>query len=244
MDIACLIPARYNSTRFPGKLLAKAGGKTVLQRTVESALSAFEPEQLFVATDDDRIASHMNEIGIQVVWTHPNHSNGTDRIAEAVSKTPALAMAEIIVNLQGDHPCTGRATFRAVVDILSKDPGAVMSTVATPLTNEGDFFSPHVVKVVVDCRGNALYFSRSPLPYFKGGLPPNALQHIGIYCFRKQFLLEYSRMASSHLQKMEDLEQLKVLEQGHRIKVAIVEEKSIGVDTPNDLDKLIEYLEK
>lgn len=216
----------------------------MLQRTVESALNAFEPEQLFVATDDERIAKHMDEIGTKVIWTDPRHSNGTDRIAEAILKTPALEKAEIVVNLQGDHPCTDAATLKAAVAILRKSPDAVMSTVATPLTNSDDFFSPHVVKVVVDCHGNALYFSRSPLPYFKGGLPPGALQHIGLYCFRRAFLLEYSSLASSHLQKMEDLEQLKVLEQGYRIKVAIVEEKTIGVDTPNDLVKLIEHLER
>jgi len=243
MQIACLIPARYNSTRFPGKLLALAHGKTVLQRTIESALAAFEPDQLFIATDDERIAKHVEELGCNAIWTDPNHMNGTDRIAEAVLKTEALQRAEFIVNLQGDHPCTGVHALKRVVDILQKESEAVMSTIATPLSNLQDFLSPHVVKVVLDGEGNALYFSRSPIPYYKGVLPPNALQHVGLYCFRTDFLLKYSRMKASDLQKMEDLEQLKVLEAGYRIKVAVVEEKAVAVDTPSDLAKLIELLE-
>ena len=244
MPIVCLIPARYNSTRFPGKLLANALGKTVLQRTIESALEAFEAEQLFIATDDERIAAHVESLGCNAIWTDPNHLNGTDRIAEAVLKTAALDTADIIVNLQGDHPRTRRNTFKAVIDILQSDPHAVMSTVAIPLKEEEAFFSPHVVKVTLDRNGNALYFSRSPIPYWKGKLPPNALQHLGLYCFRRDFLLEYSRMKATDLQRLEDLEQLKVLEAGYRIKVAIVEEEAIAVDTPNDLAKLIQLLEK
>jgi len=243
-SIACLIPARYNSSRFPGKLLAVALGKTVLQRTIESALQIFSPEQLFIATDDQRIADHVASLGCHAIWTDPNHLNGTDRIAEAVMKTPALEKAEIIVNLQGDHPCTKPATLRAAVDILLFDPGAVMSTVAIALKKEEDFFSPHVVKVVVSKKGDALYFSRSPIPYFKGAIPPNALQHIGLYCFRRDFLLQYSRMKATDLQKIEDLEQLKILEEGYRIKVALVEEESVAVDTPSDLAKLVQLLER
>ena len=244
MKIACLIPARYNSSRFPGKLLAKALGKTVLQRTIESALGAFEPEQLFIATDDERIARHVEEVGASAIWTDPSHLNGTDRIAEAVEKTPALEGVEIVVNLQGDHPLIARATLKAAVDILHSDPEAVMSTVAAPLTEKEAFFSPHVVKTVLDLHGNALYFSRSPLPYCKTGLPPKALQHIGLYCFRRDFLLKYSHLPASPLQKMEDLEQLKALEHGYRIKVAIVEETTIGIDTPADLTQLVKFLEK
>jgi 3-deoxy-manno-octulosonate cytidylyltransferase (CMP-KDO synthetase) len=244
MQIACLIPARYNSSRFPGKLLEKALGKTVLQWTIESALQAFEPQQLFIATDDERIARHVEEIGLQAIWTDPSHINGTDRIAEAVLKSRALERAEIIVNLQGDHPCIQPGTLKAAIDILLSDPQAAMSTVAAPIASVEEFYSPHVVKVVINSRNDALYFSRSPIPYFKGGRPPNALHHIGLYCFRRDFLLEYSLMEASHLQKMEDLEQLKALERGHRIKVAIVEEKTIGVDTPNDLAKLVEHLKQ
>jgi 3-deoxy-manno-octulosonate cytidylyltransferase (CMP-KDO synthetase) len=242
MKIACLIPARYQSSRFPGKLLAYALGKTILQRTIESALNAFKPEQLFIATDDERIAEHVKTMGAQVIWTHSNHVNGTNRIAEAVLKTAALDATEIIVNLQGDHPCTQPDTLKSVIDILLSDPEAVLSTAATPLQREEDFFSPHVVKAVVDRYNNALYFSRCPIPYYKGSLPPNALQHIGLYCFRKSFLLECARADDGQLQSIEDLEQLKALEQGYRIKVAIVDEKAIGIDTPEDLGRLVAHL--
>ena len=238
MTIACIIPARFNSSRFPGKLLAKAKGKTVLERTFVSALSHFRPEQLFVATDDERIADHVRGLGGQVVMTSPAWVNGTERIAEAVEKTPALKDVEIVVNLQGDHPCTKGATLEAAVNVLLQDPTAVMSTVATKLHSIEQFLSPHIVKVVVDRHQNALYFSRAPIPYTKSSLPHNALHHIGLYVFRRQFLLDYVRMPTTELQRLEDLEQLKVLENGHKIKVAVVDETPIGVDTPQDLVQL------
>lgn len=237
MKIACLIPARYNSTRFPGKLLAIAKHKTVIQRTLESALGHFKPEEVYVATDDERIAKHVEEIGGQVVWTSPHHPNGSERIAEALLKTKSLDDVELILNLQGDHPCTPSKSLAAAVEALASDPEAVMSTLATPIRSEEDFLAPQIVKVVVDTNGNALYFSRSPIPYRGKGL-----QHIGLYCFRRSFLLEYSKMAATPLQLQEDLEQLKVLERGYRIKVAVVDEPCIGVDIPSDLVKLEEFL--
>lgn len=242
MKIACLIPARYNSTRFPGKLLALALGKTVLQHTIEAALQHFEPNQVFVATDDTRIVELVEGLGVRAIWTAASHINGSDRIAEALLKTPELATAEIILNLQGDHPCMTRSSLRAAVAVLDNDPEAMMSTIATPILHRVDFMAPQIVKVVVDERGNALYFSRSPIPYAKEGVPGNALQHIGLYCFRRDFLLKYPQMATTPLQLQEDLEQLKVLEQGYRIKVAIVQEQCIGVDLPSDLTKLEEFL--
>ena len=242
MKIACLIPARYNSTRFPGKLLALARGKTVLQHTVESALAYFDPTQIFVATDDERIAKHVESLGVEAVWTLPSHINGSERIAEALIKTPRLGQAELILNLQGDHPCMGPASMQAALDVLDSDPKAVMSTLATPIHKLEDFLAPHIVKVVVDQNKNGLYFSRAPIPYSKQDLPKHALQHIGLYCFRRSFLLKYPQMISTPLQLQEDLEQLKVLEEGFRIKVAIVDEKCIGVDIPSDLTKLEELL--
>jgi 3-deoxy-manno-octulosonate cytidylyltransferase (CMP-KDO synthetase) len=242
MKIACLIPARYNSSRFPGKLLAMALGKTVLQRTIESALQQFEPGQVFVATDDERIAKHVASLGIQVVWTSPNHINGSERIAEAIQKEPLLANSDIIVNLQGDHPCMTRDALQAALDILIQDPKAMMSTIAAPITELEDFLASQIVKVVLDSDSNALYFSRSPIPYSKHGLPKLALQHIGLYCFRRPFLLKYPTMLTTPLQNQEDLEQLKVLEKGFRIKVAVVDEPCIGVDIPSDLSKLEELL--
>ncbi|HEY4255291.1 MAG TPA: 3-deoxy-manno-octulosonate cytidylyltransferase [Chlamydiales bacterium] len=243
MTIACIIPARFNSTRFPGKLLATALGKTVLERTFASALQYFPRSQLFVATDDERIAAHVQMLGGQAIFTSPDCPNGTERIAEAVAKFPGLEKAEVIVNLQGDHPCVKASTLQAVVEVLLSDPNASMSTVATPLKNLTDFLSPHVVKVVVDQDSNALYFSRSPIPYAKPNiLPSSALHHIGLYCFRRDYLLKYATMGTTPLQLLEDLEQLKALEAGHRIKVAIVDEQAIAVDTPQDLVQLEQFL--
>jgi 3-deoxy-manno-octulosonate cytidylyltransferase (CMP-KDO synthetase) len=235
MKIACLIPARYNSTRFPGKLLKLVRGKTVLQRTIESALGHFE---VFVATDDERIAEHAREVGAVPIWTASTHVNGSERIAEAIGKVPE---AELILNLQGDHPCMNVSTMQAAIALCEKDPTLMMSTVATPIRSEADFRAPHIVKAVLDPEGYALYFSRSPIPYSKSGVPKMALQHIGLYCFRREFLLQYAQVATTPLQGQEDLEMLKVLEKGYRIRVAVVEETCIGVDIPSDLEKLEEY---
>lgn len=242
MDEACVIPARYHSTRFPGKLLAMVRGKTILQRTIESALSYFALEQVFVATDDERIANHVEKLGVRPIWTSPACPTGTDRIAEAILQCPELQTVELIVNLQGDHPCTRADTLRAAVEVLRADPNAAMSTVASFIQSIEDFHAPHIVKVVADEQGNALYFSRAPIPYTKQGLPPRALHHIGLYCFRRPFLLQYPEIASTSLQITEDLEQLKILEKGWRIKLAIVDELAIGVDIPADLARLEKHL--
>jgi 3-deoxy-manno-octulosonate cytidylyltransferase (CMP-KDO synthetase) len=205
-------------------------------------LGYFEPDQVFVATDDARIAKHVEGLGVKAIWTLPTHINGSERIAEALEKTPALAQAEIILNLQGDHPCMLPTSMQAAIDILENDPDAMMSTIATPILSLEDFLAPQIVKVVVSRTGDGLYFSRAPIPYCKTGLPKSALQHIGLYCYRRSFLLKYPQMASTPLQLQEDLEQLKVLEEGFRIKVAIVNEQCIGVDIPSDLTRLEELL--
>lgn len=238
----CIIPARFNSSRFPGKLLALAGGKTVLERTFESALGYFDRNSVFIATDDLRIATAMQARGAQIIWTSPDCANGTERIAEAVEKTDLLAHAEIIVNLQGDHPCMDCKTIQAAISLLESDPAAAMSTAAAPIRSLEDFLSPHVVKVVVDKEDRALYFSRSPIPYAKEGILPEALQHIGLYCFRKNALIDFARLSRSKLQMQEDLEQLKALEMGWTIKVAKVDEIALGIDTLSDLAKLEELL--
>lgn len=242
MDTACLIPARYNSSRFPGKLLAVVQGKTILQRTIESALQFFTIEQIFVATDDERIFSHVQTLGVQPIWTSQTCLTGTDRIAETVLKCPALSETPILVNLQGDHPCTSPETLRAAIEILKSDPEAAISTVASPIRSLKDFYAPHIVKVVIDLEGNALYFSRSPIPYCKEGLPKKALHHIGLYCFRRSFLLQYPKIAPTPLHLIEDLEQLKILEKRWRIKVAVVDEPALSVDVHADLARLEEHL--
>lgn len=243
--IACVIPARFNSSRFPGKLLAFAGGKSVLQRTYECALQSSSIKKLFVATDSDQIANHVHDFGGAVIWTSSACLSGTDRIAEALQKEQALQEAAMIVNLQGDHPLTCPATLDCIVELLASDPSASMATAITPLRSWGEFLSPHAVKCVVDRFNNALYFSRTPIPYTKnqGEIPPSAYLHIGLYAYRTSFLNLLQNLPNSDLQRSEDLEQLKVLELGYRIKAAIVEDPALGIDTPEDLEKLKKLLE-
>lgn len=242
MTIACVIPARMNSSRFPGKLLAIAEGKTVLQHTFENASRCSAIDALFVATDNEQIADHIHTLGGEVIWTSPDCQNGTERICEALAKDPRLQKASFIINLQGDHPCTQPETLSAIVRALQQDPDAVMSTAAAKIDSHNEYLSPHTVKCVFDLSGNALYFSRSPIPYTPENRPLNAYAHIGIYCYRTEFLKKIFDKKSTPLQNNEDLEQLKVLENGHRIKIAVVEERILGVDTPKDLEKLREYL--
>ncbi|MBS0625367.1 MAG: 3-deoxy-manno-octulosonate cytidylyltransferase [Verrucomicrobia bacterium] len=242
MKAICIIPARYNSSRFPGKLLALAHGKTILQRTFESALRCKKLSDLFVATDDEQIASHIQKLGGQIIWTSPHCKNGTERIAEALTLKPELQKADIIVNLQGDHPCTTPDAISAIIGLLRDDPGASMSTAAVPLHDPIDFFSPHVVKCLFDQHFNALYFSRSPIPYSPRGMPKKAYHHIGLYGYRTPFLLSTLAAPPTELQLEEDLEQLKTLELGYRIKVAVINDTPLGVDTPQDLVRLETHL--
>jgi 3-deoxy-manno-octulosonate cytidylyltransferase (CMP-KDO synthetase) len=183
-------------------------------------------------------------LGLIPIWTSPSCLSGTDRIAEAVLKSPDLMQTEIIVNLQGDYPLTPPETLDAAIRTLQSDPTAAMATLAAPIACLEDFLAPHVVKVLLDLEGNALYFSRSPIPFSKEGVPKNALHHIGLYCFRRSFLLQYPRITPTPLQLQEDLEQLKLLESGWKIKVGIVAEKVIGIDVPEDLAKLEEFLKR
>ena len=238
MTIACVIPARFHSSRFPGKLLKMAAGKTVLQHTFEKASQCKDIDALFVATDHEQIADHIQGLGGEIIWTSPECQNGTERICEAMQKDARLQKASYIVNLQGDHPCTKPETISAIVQALKSDKTARMSTAVTKIQDPQDFFSPHIVKCVFDLSLNALYFSRAPIPF--NGLA-NAYAHIGIYCYQPKFLKEIFAKESTPHQKCEDLEQLKVLENGHRVKIAVVEETILGIDTPKDLETLKEF---
>ncbi len=234
----CIIPARFQSTRFPGKLLKIAGGLSVLQRTYTAAKSAKNIDEVFNATDDARIADHATSFGGKILWTSTSCKNGSDRVAEAVMLYPELQKAHVILNLQGDHPLTRPNTIEQVVGLLRKDPLADVATAAKILDNDTEKLSPHVVKCVLDQQGRALYFSRAGIPH--GNAP--CYQHIGIYAYKTSFLLKLSSLPDTPLQIAEDLEQLKFLELGFRIAVSIVEELALGVDTPNDLITLEKYL--
>ena len=186
--VICIIPARLHSTRFPEKLLALANGKSVLQRTYECALKSKKIDGLWIATDHPKIANHVQGFGGKVIWTSESCKNGTERIADALQREPLLQRADIVINLQGDHPCTAPNTIDQIAQLLMDDFQTKIATAVRPIVNREDYLSPHVVKCVFDHQGRALYFSRSPIPYFKKEYEIHrAFQHIGIYAYRTSF---------------------------------------------------------
>ena len=238
MSVSCVIPARLNSSRFPEKLLKNIGTKTVLQCTFEKALLCKEIDSLFVATDSEEIAAHVRSFGGSVILTG-KCPNGTQRVSEALQKNPILQRSDLIINLQGDHPSTQPETLSAIIQALRSDKSAQMSTAVTKIQMKHDFLSPHIVKCVFDTSLNALYFSRSPIPYHADFKEIQAYGHIGVYCYRTSFLKEFIGTDKTPNQKLEDLEQLGVLENGYRIKIAKVNERILGIDTPEDLKRYI-----
>lgn len=239
-----IIPARYGSTRFPGKPLIPILGKTLLQRTYENALKATILHELIVATDDKRIFDHVHEFGGQAILTSSHCATGTDRLAEVLALRTDYLEAAAIVNIQGDEPCLDPSAINQAVDILLKDPDAHMSTVVADLKTQAEMQCSSIVKCVTDQKGNALYFSRSLIPGHKSGMPQALpyLRHIGLYVYRPRFLMTYQQLPPTPLQMAEDLEQLKVLEHGYRIKVAVTNCTSIGVDHPEDIYKVEQWL--
>jgi 3-deoxy-manno-octulosonate cytidylyltransferase (CMP-KDO synthetase) len=232
---AVVIPARYASTRFPGKPLAVLGGKPMIRHVWEAACGSKLASRVVVATDDDRIAEAVRAFGGEVAMTSEGCASGTDRVAEV-----ARALDEdIFLNLQGDEPLMDPSTIDAVLAPLFADPHATMTTAALPTDDMSRFADPMVVKVVVDDRGDALYFSRAPIPHDRAGNPIRWRKHLGIYGYRKDFLLALAAAPPSSLESIEMLEQLRVLQAGYRIRVVDVAFDSAGVDTPEDL-KIVE----
>jgi 3-deoxy-manno-octulosonate cytidylyltransferase (CMP-KDO synthetase) len=234
-----VIPARYGSTRFPGKPLALIGGKPMLQWVCERAQAADGIAEVLVATDDERIVRAAEGFGVRAVMTSPDHASGTDRIAEAIRDVAA----EVVVNVQGDEPLLPPAVIsRLVADMRAT--GAEMGTVAVPLGQSSvEFRNPNVVKVVINASGDALYFSRAPVPWPReGGKAGEALWHWGIYAYRRDFLERFVCWPPSPLERCEKLEQLRALENGARIRVLVERHAhSAGVDVPEDVAK-VEHL--
>lgn len=228
-----VIPARFAATRFPGKPLAPIAGKPLVQRVWEGARTAKRLAQVLIATDDERIAAACRDFGAEAVLTAAHHPTGTDRIAEAAAGLDA----DVVVNVQGDEPLIEGHVIDAAVGALEEDPGAAMSTVAHPAGPE-DLDDPNRVKLVLDRRGRALYFSRSRIPYEREPGAPR-LQHVGLYAYRRPFLLEFVRLPRTPLERSEALEQLRALEHGHAIRVAVVEGwRSVPVDVPADVARV------
>jgi len=243
MEIVGVIPARFASTRLPGKALLSETGRPLIQHVVEAARRAQSLQRIIVATDDPRIAEAVAKMGGEFMMTRADHPTGTDRVAEVAAR---LEAARIIVNLQGDEPEVSGATLDRVVSLLENDPEALMATLATPILDESIYRDPACVKVVCSRRGRALYFSRSPIPHHRDGLTdpatittPIAHLHLGLYAYRRDFLLELGSLPPSPLEAAEKLEQLRVLEAGYPIAVGVVAEPSIGVDTPEDYRRFV-----
>ncbi len=243
MAIVGIIPARFASTRLPGKPLLSVTGKPLIRHVVEAARRASKLDRIIVATDDARIASAVEAFGGEVALTRADHPTGTDRVAEVIARLPE---ARLVVNLQGDEPELSGEAIDRVVTLLETDAGAPMATLATPIRDEAIYRDPSCVKVVRSSLGRALYFSRSPIPHHRDGPPdlfadpPAALLHLGLYAYRRDFLLSLAALPPSPLEQAEKLEQLRVLEAGHAIALGVVAERSVGIDTPEDYRRFVE----
>jgi 3-deoxy-manno-octulosonate cytidylyltransferase (CMP-KDO synthetase) len=244
MKTVIVIPARYRSSRLPGKPLLRETGKYLIQHVYERACQAKRADAVIVATDDPRIVAAVESFGGKVRLTRRDHPSGTDRVAEVAAQLDA----DVIVNLQGDEPLIEPATLDLLPAMLAQNPDANVATLAVPITSLEQWRNPHCVKVVCDAKGRALYFSRSPIPFVRDGQPdlaakpPCCLQHLGLYAYRREFLLRLSKSPPSPLEQLEKLEQLRVLALGHRIQVGIVAQASIGVDTREDYERFIQLI--
>ena len=247
MKFIGVIPARYASTRFPGKPLAVLGGKTVIQRVYEQ-VAGILGDKTYVATDDERIYDAVETFGGNAVMTSPNHKSGTDRIEEAVTKIGGDA--DVIINIQGDEPFIQQSQIEEIIRCFD-DPETQIATLGKPFGKEQDFKvleNPNSPKIAVDNRGYAMYFSRSIIPYIRGkekaewtGCYP-FLKHLGIYAYRKEVLHEITQLPQSSLEIAESLEQLRWLQNGYRIKVGLTDVETVGIDTPEDLKRAEEFL--
>ena len=234
MKISCVIPARFGSTRLPGKPLADIAGKPMIQRVYERVTNAKKPEVFIVATDDQRVYDAVQSFGGTVVMTDANHPTGTDRLAEVAQQYTDL---DVIINVQGDEPMIDANLIDQLAELFESDDALQMATVATPLLEE-EYDEPSAVKVILNKRNDAMYFSRSLIPYPRHDFVNTPLKHIGIYAYRRQFLLDYAKMEPTAAEQTESLEQLRALENGFAIRVITTNKRFVGVDTPEDLARV------
>lgn len=255
-NVYAIIPARYASVRLAGKLLLPAAGKPLILHTLAQAGKAETVSRVIVATDDERIRRAVEEAGGEAVLTSPDHQSGSDRIAEVARTLPENS---VIVNVQGDEPLISPATIDRAVEAILDDETVDISTTCEKISDPRDVLNPDIVKVVTDENGFALYFSRSPVPYPRDavrlsgsletalqsepGLAGNYRKHTGLYVYRREYLLRFTEMKQTALEKAEMLEQLRALENGARIKVVEVSDTSIGVDTAEDLERVRRQLQ-
>jgi len=239
VKILAVIPARYESTRFPGKVLAKDTGKYLIQHTWERAKQAKLLDSVLIAADDSKVVEAARSFSADCVLTSKNHQSGTDRIAEAVKNTDA----DIIVNLQADEPEIDPANIDYLASMLIDNPDCPMATLAAGFENTDQVSDPNIVKVITDVNSRAVYFSRSPIPFGRdrGGVADvkNYLRHLGIYAYRKDFLMKFTTLPQSNLEKTEKLEQLRAIENGYSILIGKVTHSCDGIDTPRQYEEFV-----
>ena len=241
MQAIGVIPARWGSTRFEGKVLAKINGKTMIEHVWQRSRQSRLLKEVIIACDDERIVKAAQAFGAKAVLTSKDHASGTDRIAEATAKIAA----EIVVNIQGDEPLIHHSMIDSLVKALNKDAACLMATVIKSIRTKEELENPNVVKAVIDVNGNALYFSRAAIPYDRdkaGIVKIKYYKHLGIYAYRKKFLMKFKGIPKSHLEQAEQLEQLRALEAGVKIKTVLTDVETIGVDTPEDLLRVTRVL--
>jgi 3-deoxy-manno-octulosonate cytidylyltransferase (CMP-KDO synthetase) len=252
LAIVAIIPARFGSTRLPGKPLSDIHGRTMIEHVHERVRRARRIDRILVATDDERVVAAVRAFGGEAVLTSPSHPTGTDRLAEAARASDA----DIVVNVQGDEPMLDPAGIDAAIEPLLAEETLPMATLSLPLRDVGEMLSASVVKVVTDARGNALYFSRSPIPHVRLDPPGDpraaagaavarglARKHVGLYVFRREALLRFAALPPSPLEEAEGLEQLRALENGIRIRVVPMDGGGgVAVDTPHDLERVRELM--
>ncbi len=242
MSLYVIIPARYGSTRFPGKPLVSINGRPMIQHVMERAGRAAGVVEVAVATDDERIAQAVRAFGGRAVMTPSDLRSGSDRVAAAAQEM-GLKDNDLVVNVQGDQPLLPPEVISQTAEPLLKDPGLGMATPVVPITRPEEVTDPNHVKVVLDRQGNALYFSRQPIPHPRDGAPVTFLKHLGVYVFRKSFLDTYAALPSGHLEELEKLEQLRVLEAGFRVRCVVTHFDSPEVDRPEDAMRVAQILQ-
>jgi 3-deoxy-manno-octulosonate cytidylyltransferase (CMP-KDO synthetase) len=240
-NVLAIIPARFGSTRLPGKPLASIAGKPMIQHVVERVRQAQLVKNVLVATDDQRIKKAVEDFGGQAILTRPDHRTGTDRVAEVATHV----VADFYINIQGDEPLIDPATVNLVVSEMLEDDSVQIATPCSAITVPNEIMDPNIVKVVSDFDGNALYFSRAPIPWVRDtgtALAPRHCKHIGLYGFRRDALLEFPTLPPGELEHTEQLEQLRWLENGFRIRVVETEYDAVSVDVPADIERIEKIL--
>ncbi|HZV87646.1 MAG TPA: 3-deoxy-manno-octulosonate cytidylyltransferase [Candidatus Binatus sp.] len=242
-EVVIVIPARFGSTRLPGKPLVSLAGKPMIQRVYERAKMSTHADRVIVATDDERIVTAVESFGGTARMTRPDHRTGTERVAEVA----AHENGDVFVNVQGDEPLLDPVAVDTAVNALLEEPAAAIATVATLIKVPADIMDPNVVKTVLDFDNNGLYFSRAPIPWVRdiaGKIQVRHLKHLGLYVFQRDALLEYPTLPQGELERIEQLEQLRWLENGWEIRVAEVEHDAVSVDVPEDVARVEKLLQK